>query len=292
MNEGTPLINPEELTPELTPEEMTLPTREQLEAKQTEAEKKPDEPEDKNESDEAEEPVDEPVYQNTVEDPGEFQPADYSFEVTIYDEEGKNGKNVKVDSVERFEQLLEEEKNFGSASALMKAQRLATKMESNLERDRKSYETDKKAFNDQQAKVEADNAAVNQMASELDYLESKGELPQVAKKYQNADWSDPEVAKQPGVKERVELLDYMKKENGARIKAGLRPFSSVVDAFNQYDREQARSAIKSAEDKAGEARRQAGARVAGVNPAPVSAVPKGVMVGRSFGDLSNLSNMQ
>lgn len=289
-NQGTPLINPEELQQELSPEELVLPTRAQLEAKEAEtAEEAVEEKVEEPTVEEAPE-AEEPIYQTTLEDPGEFEPTDYSFEVTVYDTEGKNGKPVKITSVDEFEKLLDEEKNFGTASALLKAQRLATKMESGQERDKAKWEADKKAYNDQQAEVEAQNTQVNQLAAELNYLVAKGKLPKVAKQYQTADWSDPEVAKQPGIKEQIEVLEYMQKENIARRKAGLSDIG-VSAALSELTMERAQEATKIAETKAGEARRLAGAKVAGVNPGPVSAAPKGVMVGRNLGDLSNLSSL-
>jgi hypothetical protein len=311
-NQGTPLVNLDELQPELALEDMVIPTRAELEAKQAEVKDAQDDKTDdskagddkdvvpadagKSDSEDGQGSEDtgqadgSEVYQATLEDPGEFQPADYSFEVTVYDNEGKNGKQVTISSVEQFEQLLDEEKNFGSAGALMKAQRLTTKMESGLERDKSNWEIKKKAFNDQNAEVQTQNEALDQMAAELNYLVGKGKLPQVAKKYQNADWSDPEVAKQPGVKEQVEVLNYMNKENVARRKAGL-PDIGISGALSELTMDKAEKAAKVANDAAGEVRRAAGARVAGVNPGPVATAPKGVMVGRSFGDLSNLSNM-
>src|SRR5947207_2821658 len=84
--------------------------------------------------------------QATLEDPGQFQPKDYSFEVQVFDAEGKNGKSRKVNSIEQWEQLLDSDPNFGNATSLLKAQRLATKMESGLERDKAEYDTKKEAY--------------------------------------------------------------------------------------------------------------------------------------------------
>lgn len=235
-------------------------------------------------------PGDNEVYQTTVEDPGEYQPKDYSFEVTIYDEDGKNGKAVKVSSVEQFEQLLDEEKNFGSASALLKAQRMATKMESAQDRDKSEHDSKKAQFETQKTAVDEQNARLTRTANELNYLVGKGKLPPVPKKYQNADWSDPEVAKQPGVKEQVELLKYMGKENEARRKLGLDDLS-VSGAYAEMRLEQKEQEVTSSTKQAGEARRQASARVSATTPGPASAAPKGVMVGRNLGDLSRLSDM-
>lgn len=326
---GTPLV-PDDMPAEPNPEDLMIPTRAELEARQAKEDKDDDTADNgidgegsstdakkaddgsggvgkasdgkddqgnkgEKETADAEAVLEgagdsEEVWATTLEDPGEYQPKDYSFEATIYDAEGKNGKSVKITSVEQFEQLLDEEKNFGSASALLKAQRLATKMESAAERDKAEYDKQKAAYTAQQEAVAQQNAAVNQMAAELNYLVSKGKLPAVPKKYVNADWSNPEVAKQPGVKEQVELLKYMNKENQSRRAAGL-PDLTPSTAFTEMRAEAAEAKLRQGEDKAGEARRAASARVAGTSPAPASAVPKGVSVGRNLGSLDNLSNM-
>lgn len=225
-----------------------------------------------------------PVYQATLADPGEFKPGDHSFDVTVYDQDGKNGKVVSITSVEQFEQLLEEDKNFGSAAALMKAQRQSVKLENALEQERKDYDKLKAEYQQEQDSVKAANDQLTQMAAEFDYLTNKGELPPVARKYVNADWTDPEVAKQPGIKERAELLQFIEKENSVRAKLGIKPFSSVIDAFNQFDRERAKTATKDKVKQAGEIRRAAGARVAGSSPAPVNGTPKGMLAGRVMND--------
>lgn len=309
-NKGTPLI-PDDMPEEIAPEDLLIPTRAELEARQAkegeddkgvedgEEDKldgdKPDGEADKGSEDDKgtdDEPsVTQEAYQATLEDPGEYVPEDYSFEVTVYDEDNKNPKTVKVGSPEDFEKLLDEDKNFGSASALMRAQRMATKMESKADADKVKWEQTKREFTDQQTQVTATNEAIQKTANELNYLVSKGKLPEVPKKYQNADWTDPAVAKQPGVKEQLELLNYMGKENEARRKAGLSDLTPST-ALTEMRAEVAEKALKDNESKAGEARRQAGARVAGSTPAPASAAPKGVSVGRSFGDLSNLSDMR
>lgn len=326
---GTPLIPDDMPTDDPNPEDLMIPTRAQLEERQAKegkdddtqtsgaegagsdkgsdgpgvsgkgdkkSEKSGDDAGDKGEK-EAEDaetvlegPGDNEVYQTTLEDPGEYEPADYSFEAVVYDEDGKNGKTVKITSVEQFEQLLDEEKNFGSASALLKAQRLATKMESNAERDKGEHDKQKAAYEAQQIAVDQQNAVVNQAAAELNYLVTKGKLPVVAKEYVSADWSNPEVAKQPGVKEQLELLKYMGKENASRRKAGLADLTPTT-AFTEMRAEAAEAKLRDGADAAGVARRAASARVAGTSPAPTSAVPKGVSVGRSFGSLDELSNM-
>lgn len=225
----------------------------------------------------------------TAEDPGEFVAPDVSFEVTVYDEEGKNGKAVKIASIEDWDNLLDKDPNLGSASALLKAQREATRMESKLERAQETWEEKK---NDYESQVEVEQQRIdttNQWVNEINYLIESDDLPKVATKYKNADWSDPDIAKQPGVKEQIELLNFMRNENNARKKAGLKPMTSVIDAYNAYERKSSKSQ-STAQDKArGQARKVAGSRVAGVSPAPVSNVPKGISVGRA-GNLNDLGN--
>lgn len=225
----------------------------------------------------------------TAEDPGEFVAPDVSFEVTVYDEDGKNGKAVKIASIEDWDNLLDKDPNLGSASALLKAQREATRMESKLERAQETWEEKK---NDYESQIEVEQQRIdttNQWVNEINYLIESGDLPKVAAKYKEADWSDPEIAKQPGVKEQIDLLKFMRNENNSRQKAGLKPMTSVIDAYNAYERKTSKSQA-TAQDKArGQARKAAGSRVAGVSPAPVSNVPRGISVGRA-GNLNDLGN--
>lgn len=264
--EGTPIPMPE--IPDLSTENLILPTDEI------------DTP--------VEEPIDEPVVEEVddepiataVQDPGEFQPQDYSFDVTVYDKEGKNGKTVTIDTPEKWYDLLSDDTNLGDAKNLMKAQNSATLMQSKTEADKQKWEEKKKAYDDDQQSVQQREEATNTMGNEIAYLESKKELPSVEKKYIDADWSDPEVAKQPGIKERIELLDYMAKENKARAKAGLKMMTSVLDAHNAFRLDQSRKQASEQKKRSVERRKEAGARVAGTSPNPNVPAPKGIVVGR------------
>lgn len=233
------------------------------------------------------EPTPAPELAVTVEDPGEFVPNDYSFEAITYDEDGKNAKVNKIESVEEWDKLLAEDPNFGSGAALLKAERQANKMSSNLERDKTKHEEKKAQFEAQ--KQEADNrlAAAQTMESEIEYLTNEKLLPPVDAKFKDADWSDKEVAKQPGVKERISLLNHMRDENNRRAKNGLRPVSSVIDAYSSW--KLADSAKQGADAKiaAGNARKAAGARVASGSPSAMNSVPAGLSVGRG-GSLDDL----
>jgi hypothetical protein len=114
----------------------------------------------------------------------------------------------------------------------------------------------------------------------MDYLVAKGQLPAVSKELKDANWSDPEIAAQAGVKEQIALLSYMEKENRVRTKAGLAPMTSVLDAWNAMQLEEAKTGQANQAKRAADARKAAGARVGGSQPAQASNVPKGYAVGR------------
>lgn len=223
----------------------------------------------------------------TLTDPGEFKPADYSFEVQVFDDEGKNARTHKIKSVEQWDELLERDPNLGSASALLKAQRAATKMETSLDRDQREHDGKKTAYETEKTQLEASKATTDTWIAEVGYLQSKGDLPAVDKKYVDADWSDPEIAKQPGVKEQLALLNYMRAENKRRTDAKLKPMTSILDAFNAYQLDQARKGNVTSRQRAATQRKAAGARVASVSAAPASVAPSGISVGRG-GSLRDL----
>lgn len=230
----------------------------------------------------------------TIPDPGTYTPADYSFEVTVYDAEGKNGRPQKITSVDQWEELLEKEPNLGSTLSAERAMRKASKMETGLERDQADFDSRKKAFTDAN-QASQDNAAAQQlMVNELAYLTERGDIPAVEAKYANADWTDPEVAKQPGVKEQLELMDYLVKESARRVKAGLPKLTSFLDAHTAMQLQQRKTASVSAKDRAGEERKRAGSRVASPSPQPVNVSPKGIAVGRggSLRDLNRDTNWE
>lgn len=229
--------------------------------------------------------------QVTLDDPGEYTPQDYSFTVTTYDEDGKKPKNVKIDSVEKWDELLETDPNLGSAAALLKADRAAAKMEANSERDEAAHKAAKEAYDSQVESVGQSEATTTQWANEIEYLAERGDLPKIDAKFENVAWvganADKEALKDPAVKARIELLEYLRKENAARLNKGLSPMSPTA-AFNAMQLDTRVKADKDNKTKAAEARKAAGARVAGTSPAPVGGAPKGIAVGRA-GSLRDLA---
>lgn len=216
----------------------------------------------------------------SVADPGEFAPKDYSFEVSVYDAEGKNPKAVKITSVDQWDELVETDPNLGSGGAVLKAQRQATRMENGIERDRESYESKKRAFDEAKAASEQQTKEVAQWDAELDYLSSKGKLPTITKELKEANWNDPEVAAQPAVKARVDLMKYMDRESKARMKLGLPKINSVLDAHNAWLNDKTESDKAASHKAASDHRKAAGARIGGSQPAQATNAPKGITVGR------------
>lgn len=217
----------------------------------------------------------EPTPVVTIQDPGEFKPADYSFSVT-----DKDGKSITIKTPEEADAFADDEDNFKTAKDFKNFLINSQKMQSKLDRDMEKWQADKDAFNTQKEAEAARTETVNTMAAEFDYLTARKLLPPIAKEYKDADWTDPEVAKQSGVKEQLDLLNYMAKENEVRQKAGVKPITSIVDAFNAWTLDQSRQTKDNEDKAAGEQRKAAGARVAGVSPTQTGAyVPKGIAVG-------------
>lgn len=278
--EGTPLV-PQNLIDEWADVPLSLPSRADVQQQEEVVEPEDEKPE----------PIEEDVAQQVeyVADPGAYVPGDYSFEVTVYDEKGEKPKNHKINSLEDWDTLMEDDPNFGSGAALTKAMRLASKMEMSSEADKKAWEV-KKADYDSVVQADTDRAnTLSTWESEMDYLVSRGDMPAIDKSLKDANWSDPEVAKADGVKEQISLMKYMDKENKARAKAGLKQITSMLDAFNGWSRQQEKTSAVDTKKAEGEARRAAGARVASGSSAAagISNVPKGVSVG-SGGSLDDL----
>lgn len=217
---------------------------------------------------------DEPAPIVTVEDPGEYQPKDYSFEIEI------KGKTHKVDTAEKAAELAEEYAEELNAKQLVSLINKGTQIGLKQDRDRERYDELKAKYDEQTAEQEGRQESIAQLASEMEYLVAKGFMPEVEGQYKDADWSDPQVASQPGVKEQIELITYMTKENDTRAKAGVRPLTSIVDAYNAWQLDSNRVKEEQSRQAEAEARKVAGSRVAGVSAsAQQPYVAKGIAVG-------------
>lgn len=211
---------------------------------------------------EAPEPDESGIYSQTlVEDPGEFTPGDYGFEITLTD--GKK-YNVKTpEDAEAVADLVDENPELITAKMLIEFNRNVNKMDTGIERDKTAYDAQKQAYEAHQEQVQARDTTIMQINNGINYLQDKGLLPNVDPKLDSQDVRWEDHADEPGIKERLELLKYMSDENERRSKAGLEPSFDIVGAYNGMQLEKMRSQVTS-EDKAEKtARRKAGSRVTG-----------------------------
>lgn len=246
-------------------EDLTVPT------KTEDDEEQPEDTQEVVEDEEFEDP--EPAV--TTQDPGDFKPGDYSFKVTL-----ASGKKVTIKTPEEAEEIGEDPDNFETPKQLMNFITKSQKMINGIDKDREKYEADKTEHDKQVATETERMETVNTFSAEFEYLADKGLLPKLSRDLQNSDWSDPEIAKNEDVQAYTEVLDYLVKENEVRTKAGIKPLNSVVDAFNAMQADTKRTKATNEKKAAGEQRKAAGARVAGVSPSQQgSYVPKGIAVG-------------
>lgn len=209
-----------------------------------------------------------------VADPGEvFTPKnDYSFDITLAD-----GTVFKITKPEDIEQL-PPDADFGTPANMLKTQTYLNKMTLGIDQEKREWESQKATFEQQQTEAKELEQRVSTMVAEIDYLEQKGKLPAVDPKYENANWSDPEIAKQPGIKERIELLNYRDAENKQRAELGLSPMS-VLEAHLQMQNDAAVQAAEARKKQDGEARKARGAMVGGSGASTVPSTPEGYMIG-------------
>lgn len=266
-----------------------------------------EEPEEENEDDaepaadedeEAEEEGDQPapelkeeedkagVFQDfTVEDPGEFKSGDYSFEIKL-----KDGKSYKIgdeEDVNAVTNYIDENPDTITAAELIKFTTGTTRMNMGVAEDRKAWEKKSQEYNSQKELVNHRQQQLNTWEREFQYLEDSDSIPAIDPKYVEAIWEDPKVAKQPGVKERLEIMQWMQKENAKRAKAQLPEMTSFVDAFNTMQFQNLKKENKSADKKDKKERRAKGAMVGSIAPYTPSKTTKGEIVGTG-GSLNDL----
>lgn len=258
---------------EVNPEDLIVPySREEADVPETTEE---DTSGDSDADADVEEDTTEPTSVVTAQDPGEYQPKDYSFDIEIA------GKIHHVDSAEKAAELGEEFAEEMNAKQIFALINKGSKIEVKQDRDKEEWEKQKKLFDGQVAVDAERQQVINGVANEMEYLVGKNKLPKVAKEFLTADWANPEVAKQPGVKEQLALLHYMTKENAIRAKAGIKPFGPV-DAFNAMQNDETEKTRAVNNRRAGEARKAASSRVAATAPASSAPyIPAGIAVGRT-----------
>lgn len=213
-------------------------------------------------------PIEEPV----IENPGEFKPTDYSFEI-----KDAEGKVYKINSIEDID-ALPSDIDFGTPANLMKAQNALNRMTTGLEAEKKAYEQSKQAYEANETSRQQAQATIEQTLNEIAYLEKKGSLPPVDPKYDALNWADPEVAKQPGVKERIELLNFRFSENQERSKLNLPPMT-LLEAHTQLELQNYRKAEADATTKENTIRKQKGGMIGGGGGTPTINTPDDMIIG-------------
>jgi len=226
------------------------------------------------------------AYRTSAVDPGDFKPAgDYSFEVTTLD--GKSHKISSSEEADNFAVALDKNPELISASQFVAFNRGLARMERLLEAEQWAWKNQKEAFAKEQAVTETRNATLSQWDKEIKYLRERGDLPTITSQFNNADWADAEIAKEPAVKETIELFDWMEGENGRREKVGLEPIKSVLDAFEIREAQTLRQELKGTKNKAIKTRQAKGAMVGGNAPHVPSNTPKDTIIGEG-GSLNDL----
>lgn len=211
-----------------------------------------------------------------VANPGAFNPTDYSFIVT-----NAEGKKTKISTPEEADVYLEDEDNFETTKQSIEFMRKVSRMENGLEKDKAEYDKQLADYRKADEELKARDTSIQNIESGINYLVEKKLLPAVDKSLSKADWNDPNVATNPGIKEQRALLNYMVKESETRVKAGLPPITSVIDAFNAMQLDNARNTRQSNKDKNAEERKTKGARIASTTSTVTTPAPKGIAIGRT-----------
>ncbi len=213
----------------------------------------------------------------TTEDPGEFTPGDYSFEIKTTD-----GKVVKISSQEEIDEFaakLDENSELINASQYTMFNRKSVAMDQGIATDKRNYEANKAKFDQEQSLQTTRQESLTQWNNEINYLANNGELPKISDKLNSADWTDPEVAKEPAVKARLDIFKWMESENSKRMTAGLEPIKSVVDAHNAMQLESFKTQQKDTVSREKEQRQKKGSMVGGAAPHSPSNNPSNSIVG-------------
>lgn len=220
-----------------------------------------------------------------LEDPGEFAPnkdGRYSFDVTLAD-----GTSFRIEKPEDIDKL-PPTPEFASVQDHARFNAAYSKMITGLEADKRDWDKAKGDFDVQESSEQEITDYIAGIENGMLYLEKSGKLPPLSPQYNDvAKWNDPEVAKQPGVKERLALVNFIAKENAARVPLGL-PKVTALEAFAELRNQAYEAQATQRTQKQNELRKQRGAMVTGASrPAPSARSTDGMIVG-SGGSLSEL----
>lgn len=240
------------------------------------------------EAEEEPEPVPELKPEPQVEDPGEFEPGDYSFEIKLGD--GKTYKVKTQEDADAVAELLDENPDLITAKQFIDFNRNVMRMDSGLRADQAQYDDKKDKFDKQTEANQGQERIFSEVENGMSYLTSSGLIPKVKPELDTPEkgalWAT-EYKDEPGVKERLEILDFIAKDNTRRKKAGLAPSFDVLAAHNAMQLDTLKKE-KVTETKREEKERKArGGMVGGNAPYSQSNTQKGEIVGEG-GSLNDL----
>jgi hypothetical protein len=218
-------------------------------------------------------PVETPQLTQPVEDPGDFTPNDYAFDIQLAD-----GKTIRIEKPEDIHNV-PADVDFGSPVNLMEAQANYVKMINGIENDKKQYEEKKAEYDRHQESAKEQEQRVNTWAKELEYLESQGKLSKITAEENEKNWSDPESQKSPAIKERVEIFNFMREENKVRDQYGLPKVTSLLEAKTLMDQKSAESQDSDQKNREATIRKAKGAMVSGGQPSSQPDLPDDIIAG-------------
>lgn len=226
------------------------------------------------------EPEQTPQVDDPVDDPGEFKPGDYSFEVKTTD--GKTHKITSPEEAYELAKTFDENPELASASQFMALASKTALMERGLAEDESKYKAQKEQYDQAQEAIKTRNETIQRWDKELKYLEGAGQIPKLDPKLDTPEagtkWAT-EFRNEPGVKERMDILDWVQKENTKRIEAGLEPMTSILDAHTAMRLEQTLQANADTVSREKEQRRARGSMVGGTAPHKPENNPSNSIVG-------------
>lgn len=222
-----------------------------------------------------------------TEDPGEFKPADYSFEVSTTD--GKTHKITTPEDAETFASQLDDNPEQLTASAFAKFTSKLAVMEQGIAADKREFEANKQTFESQQELEDTRIKTVESISNGLDYLQAQGKIANIPAELDTKDIKWEDHSDNPAIKERIDLLAYMSKDNDERMKHGLEPSFDVVAVYNAMRLENMEATAEKARKAEVKNRQDRGTMVGKpANYTPDNPTPGSIIgLGGSLQDLTN-----
>jgi len=217
------------------------------------------------------------------EDPGDPPAEDQTVEVTTFGEDGKGMQTHQVKNRKEWLALIrateESGRNFSSTAQMLEAHAKVEDMESDRRNTKAEYDKKAEAFKTYQETQDQLQQELDAWQREMDFLVAEKALPKLTKAQQQLDWNVPANRKDPAIKAHYDLIQFMRTENDKRVQAGIKPLSSLVDAWEKLETQNLK--LQKSKDKVAgvQARKKASSRVMGASSNPPMGKVKGEMVG-------------